>query len=289
MPKSRKWQSQKKKTSRAGIAIAAIVIIAAIGGVAYLITQSNSGNGILAQEEAMVGQPIPSSLYNTISSVSISTISGMSTKGVAALSILPSGTPLLTYNGKPEVLYIGAEYCPFCAAERWGMVVALSKFGNFSNLSYMLSSPTDPAGSNVPTFTFYGSNYTSQYISFIPIEETNRYQNVTLQTPTPEQQNLMYTYDPNGNIPFIDIANRYILVGAQFSPSLFQGLNWTQIASQLDNPDSSVAKAVDASANTIITAICSVDGGNPATVCSSFSYSPASFQPVTGVRDEKSF
>jgi hypothetical protein len=32
------------------------------------------------------------------------------------------------------MLYIGAEYCPYCAAERWPLVMALSKFGTFSNL-----------------------------------------------------------------------------------------------------------------------------------------------------------
>ena len=35
----------------------------------------------------------------------------------------------LTEAGLPEMLYMGAEYCPFCAAERWAMVMALSKFG----------------------------------------------------------------------------------------------------------------------------------------------------------------
>src|SRR5438067_2102556 len=31
-----------------------------------------------------------------------------------------TGSPL-TSNGKPEMLYIGAEYCPYCAAMRWPM------------------------------------------------------------------------------------------------------------------------------------------------------------------------
>src|SRR6267143_6411690 len=44
-----------------------------------------------------------------------------------------SSTPLIL-NGKPEVLYVGAEYCPFCAAERWSMIVALDKFGTFTGI-----------------------------------------------------------------------------------------------------------------------------------------------------------
>ena len=33
----------------------------------------------------------------------------------------------LTSDGKPQMLYIGAEFCPYCAAMRWSMAVALSK------------------------------------------------------------------------------------------------------------------------------------------------------------------
>ena len=40
-----------------------------------------------------------------------------------------TGSPL-TAQGKPEVLYIGAAFCPYCAANQWAMIVALSKFGH---------------------------------------------------------------------------------------------------------------------------------------------------------------
>ena len=32
-------------------------------------------------------------------------------------------------SGSPELFYYGAEYCPYCAAERWSVVIALSRFG----------------------------------------------------------------------------------------------------------------------------------------------------------------
>src|SRR5262250_635737 len=69
---------------------------------------------------------------------------------------LASGTPL-TANGKPEMLYMGAEYCPYCAAERWAMIQALSRFGTFSGLSTVHSSTTDTP-TNISTFTFHGSS-----------------------------------------------------------------------------------------------------------------------------------
>src|SRR3954451_4156292 len=52
--------------------------------------------------------------------------------------------PALTQAGKPKVLYVGAEYCPFCAAERWPVVVALSRFGTFTN-----PGPPTSAGNDV--------------------------------------------------------------------------------------------------------------------------------------------
>ncbi|MGC1183573.1 MAG: DUF929 family protein, partial [Candidatus Dormiibacterota bacterium] len=42
------------------------------------------------------------------------------------------------------VVYVGAEFCPYCALQRWALLVALSKFGTFTNLSNAVySSSTD--------------------------------------------------------------------------------------------------------------------------------------------------
>ncbi len=38
---------------------------------------------------------------------------------------------------------MGAEYCPFCAAQRWAMVNAFSRFGTFTGLTTTHSSSTD--------------------------------------------------------------------------------------------------------------------------------------------------
>src|SRR5262249_52104601 len=68
-------------------------------------------------------------------------------------------------NGHTEFFYIGGEFCPYCAAQRWAMINALSRFGTFSKLSQIQAYEY-----NVPTFSFYGSTYTSQYIDFVPKE-----------------------------------------------------------------------------------------------------------------------
>jgi hypothetical protein len=190
--------------------------------------------------------------------------------------VLPSkignGTVLEGADGKPLITYIGAEYCPFCAAERWALAVALSRFGTFSNLSGTHSSDTD-VYPDTQTLSFYGSSYSSPYIDFQPVEETTNqpagagYQ--TLQTPTAAQSALVAKYDPQGSIPFLDIANRYLITGSSFSPQVLQGLSRSQIAADLSVPDSAVAQAIDGTANDITAAITSVTGSQPSAVASS--------------------
>ena len=175
-------------------------------------------------------------------------------------------------DGKPLITYIGAEYCPFCAAERWSLAVALSRFGTFSNLSGTHSSDSD-VYPDTQTLSFYGSSYTSPYVDFQAVEEeTNQpvggsYQ--TLQTPTAAQSALLANYDSSGSIPFLDIANRFIISGASYSPQVLQGLSRSQIAAQLNDPSSAVAQAIDGTANDITAAIVAVTGNQPTSVSSS--------------------
>jgi hypothetical protein len=61
--------------------------------------------------------------------------------------------------------------------------------------------------------------------------------------------------DQSGAVPFLDIGNRDILAGAQYDPQVLAGLSMRQIAAQLDDPASPVAKAVDGSAEVLIKAI----------------------------------
>jgi hypothetical protein len=190
--------------------------------------------------------------------------------------VLPSkignGTVLKGADGKPLITYIGAEYCPYCAAERWALAVALSRFGTFSNLSGTHSSDSD-VFPDTQTLSFYGSSYSSPYVDFQPVEEeTNQpagdgYQ--TLQTPTAAQSALVAKYDTQGSIPFLDIANRYLITGSSFSPQVLQGLSRSQIAADLSEPDSAVAQAIDGTANDITAAIAAVTGNQPSSVGSS--------------------
>ncbi len=198
--------------------------------------------------------------------------------GSPASVVLPSrvgngtGTILRGADGKPLITYIGAEFCPYCAAERWALAVALARFGTFSNLSGTHSSGTD-VYPDTQTLSFYRSTFTSPYVDFQAVEEASNQQvggtYQTLQTPTAAQRALMAKDDPQGSIPFLDIANRYVVTGSSFSPQVLQGLSRNQIAAQLADPSSAVAQAVDGAANAITAAITAVTGNQPSTVANS--------------------
>jgi hypothetical protein len=194
------------------------------------------------------------------------------------LSRLTGTTPLKDSSGKPEILYVGGEYCPFCAAERWSMIMALSRFGTFTGLKEMSSSSTD-VYPNTSTFTFVDSTYTSQWVDFMPVEEYDQNDN-PLQTLSSTEQQLVTTYDqqpytssPAGEpgLPFLDIGGDYILYNTSYSPSVLQGLTWTQIATDLGNLTSPVTLAIVGNANFLTAAICLADGNQPSSLCGSSS------------------
>ena len=177
------------------------------------------------------------------------------------------GSALTGPNGRPEVFYYGAEFCPYCAAQRWPLIIALSRFGTFSGLQATTSSSSD-VFPNTPTFTFRNATYTSQYIDFRSVETTDRDRN-QLQTPTAAEQQLVSQYDPGGTIPFIDVANRYAMTGAMYTPDTLGGMSLRAVADALKDPSSTQAKAIIGSANLTTAAICKANADQPGTVCSS--------------------
>lgn len=206
-----------------------------------------------------------SSVAKQVTNVPVGRLNSVGTGQASALVPTRGNQPLLTQNGKPEVLYVGGEYCPFCAAERWALTVALSRFGTFSGLRFIHSAPDD---GYIPTLTFYGSRYTSKYVSFDPVEWYSGNNRVTLQKPTSAQLALFTRYNSppyvssndSGGFPFVDIGNKYLALGAQYQPTVLSGLTWKQIAADLSNPGSPVAQSIDGAANTITAALDKLTG-----------------------------
>jgi Domain of unknown function (DUF929) len=190
--------------------------------------------------------------------------------GLAGPAIL-SNQPQLTLNGKPALLYIGAESCPYCGIQRWGMVIALSRFGKFSNLHLMQSLTTERP--EVRTFTFYGSQYRSPYISFVPVEAFSNIPTsngfASLQPISPGEQQLLETYDTQESYPFLDVGNAYTSWYSTVLPQKVAGMNWTQIVNSLTHPSSVAAQAVAGEAEVLTAELCGITNGTPASVCSS--------------------
>jgi hypothetical protein len=188
-------------------------------------------------------------------------------QGTANNLIKPvSGTTVTGSTGKPELVYIGAEYCPYCAAQRWALIIALSRFGSIGGLQTTTSSSSD-IFPNTVTFTFRNVTFSSQYIDFHAVETLDRDQN-TLQTPTAADEQALSRYDSGGTIPFLDFANHFASTGAYYLPDSISGMSWLAVADALKQPDSNQSKAIIGSANLITAGICKMNGDQPASVCS---------------------
>jgi len=268
-------QAAERRTVARNRILAWTAVVVVIAVVAVFVGIKVSGKNGKASASTLPTGAALSKIVSQTTSVPPSTLDTVGQGNVQTPLTPLSGQPPLTSGGKPEIVYVGAEYCPYCAAERWAMVVALSRFGTFSNLGVTHSDTAD-VFPNTNTLTFYKSSYSSKYVVFSPVEETDPNKK-TLQTPTAEQQKLLQKYDSppyvssssQGAIPFVDIGNKYLISGASYSPQVLQGKTWSQIASALHNPSSPIAQSVNGTANMITAAICKTTGNQPSNVCSS--------------------
>jgi hypothetical protein len=202
----------------------------------------------------------PASLTRQVSTVPASVLAGMSGGQVATpLLKVQSAGPPLKVRGKPAIVFVSEESCPFCAAERWSLTVALSHFGTWSGLGITKSSATD-VFPNTATLSFRNAHYTSPQLTLKTTElADNAGHPLQRQTPLDTQVISHYDVPPYVNsadqsvaVPFLDIANQYVVAGAQYDPQVLAGLSAAQIGAQLNNPSSPVAQAIDSSAQTIV-------------------------------------
>jgi thiol-disulfide isomerase/thioredoxin len=268
-----KRAERRRRLLLGGGSVLAVVVIVLV----FVIVKatSNGGSSTSSDTVGLSGTSLTAAI-DQVTSVPAATLESVGAGAVSAKPQSITGNPAeLKENGKPEVLYMGAEYCPYCAAERWAMIVALSRFGTFKGLQTMESSSSD-VYANTPTWTFVDAKYTSSYLSFSTVEEENRAEK-TLQTPTSAQQALLTKYDAPpyvqsadaGSIPFVDFGNKYLIVGASYSPQTLDGLSWSKIATDIQSPGNAVAKAIDGTANYITAGLCKLTGDAPANVCTS--------------------
>jgi hypothetical protein len=253
------------------LAVGAVVVVVAVVVVFVVIKATSGGSSGNTASGGVNGTLLPASVQKNITTVPDSALQSVGTGSVLSYNPKPISTikgASLTAGGKPEMLYIGAEFCPYCAAMRWSMAVALSKFGTLSPLHGIHSSSTDTDPST-PTLTFYKSTYTSKYLTFTPVENET-ISHAPLQNTSAAQQAVWVKYSPPNQLgyPFIDFGNKYLINGPQFDPAILAGLSWAQVSQQMRDPSSNVAKGVLGAANYITAAICKITNNAPTSVCS---------------------
>jgi hypothetical protein len=256
---------------------AVLVAVAALVIVRTVVTHAG---GLRSGPSARAAAP---SLVTKLGSVPSAVLDAV---GVGTASRAPEsiGGAQLTAGSVPRVLYVGAEYCSSCAAERWALAVALSRFGTFEHLRQAASAPTD-ADASIATLSFHRVAYTSPYLAFTGVELASNqvvgghYAALDALTAADEEVFRKYDIPPlsrrAGAIPFVDLGGRYGISGAEYDTKVLEGKTQLEIATALSDADSAIAQAVDGTANLITAALCALTHGNPGAVCTSKATSEA--------------
>ncbi|MEO6877717.1 MAG: DUF929 family protein [Gemmatimonadaceae bacterium] len=258
--------------------IVAVALAITVGAALNHRRNTQAAAAIVAAAAASVpATPVPAQIMEQLENVPATAWQQAGTKDAKRPVFVGDSNSV---DGKPVVLYVGVGFCPYCAAARWSMVTALSRFGKFTGLTLANSSAVDVYPSS-PTFSFYKSSYTSPYVVFESVEQetdvplaSGRYQ--PLETASPAQEALMKKYDAApyvdasgaGGIPFILIGGRFMWSGSPFDPGVLAGKSQGAIAATLAQVSGSAAQPILSNANQVTAAICAVDGGKPAEVCS---------------------
>jgi hypothetical protein len=217
-------------------------------------------------------KPLPAKVVRELTSVSPATLAAVGSGSHRHAKNTPpklAHLTKLTKNGKPELVFLIGEFCPFCASESWSAAVALSRFGTFHGLTTLASSAEDSPPS-IKTMSFRYSRFHSRYLDFNPVvvDDTHRKR----VDPVPRKVRAAWKRKSDSGFPFLDFAGK-AWVGSSYDPSRLANLSRPQIASDLSHPKRPVAQAIDGSANQITAAICLMTGNQPAKICRSKSIS----------------
>jgi predicted nucleic acid-binding Zn ribbon protein len=268
---ARRAALEKKRRRQRLVTIGVIAVVAVI---AVVVAVGVTSGGSTSALRTAAPAPVVSKLESVPVSELVAAANAAAPGAVTPPTTLPSTVPALAKGNKPEILYVGAEYCPYCAAERWPMVLALSKFGTFQHLDATKSSSAD-TNPNTPTFSFHGSTFSSPYLAFTSVESQTR-NNKPLETPTAAQANIVSTYDSppyvaassRGAIPFVFFGGKSFISGAEYNGAALSGRTVDDAASYLLGPPNPTSTAMKATAGRLIGVICSLTKNQPASVCS---------------------
>ena len=191
--------------------------------------------------------------------------------GPGSLTVSPAtpipGGEVQMVDGKPRLLYIGAEYCSYCGFTRWPLTIALERFGDFEGLK----AARTPAGGelgNIPTVSYLDSTYTSDHLVFKGYEMKDA-QGRDLEALTPEDEKIAQEHGMTG-YPWLYWGTH--TSGTPFLQPFTQGgylpgKNGDDVAAKLADTNSPEAQGILGAANVTTAQICALTGDQPSDVC----------------------
>jgi Domain of unknown function (DUF929) len=264
------------------VAIAASLLVSVLGGKGShkappAVGDKSSHAAPLAEGTYRLPAAALSELNNVPMSVLFKNAEAANARQATPPEMLPPNAPRLSSNGRPEIIYIGTPFCASCAGERWALVIALSKFGTFKNLSGTTSSDIHPGG---PTFSFYGATYTSKYLSFVTDEQSpvsvhrsaGFSENALFLSE--QEHNVMTAWDvtpyaaQDDTVPFLYIGGKFLLSGFQYDPGTIWQMDFQAAAKMMTSGTTAISKQVEAAAGFLVGDFCALSHEQPAPVCS---------------------
>jgi Domain of unknown function (DUF929) len=187
----------------------------------------------------------------------------------------------LEHNGKPELLSEDIAWCPHCAANSWGLAVALSRFGTLTHLrvldtgTYYCKLVLDACAlspvrcyPHTRGLSFLDARYRSRYLSFTSVVFQDL-KGHNLEKSTPAEDAAVRPFDTHGEVPAVDIGGTYGFLNSAFDPGSLAHKSWSQIATSLSHPHDAIARHIDGLANLFTAAVCKATHGRPTAVCQS--------------------
>ncbi len=248
---------QRKQVIAAVVAVVVIIIAVAVGSVIANRPAPAPAAGGNAGVAAL----------SKLTSIPAATFDAAAAPTAEQVPAKLAGASAIKVDGKPQVLYIGAEFCPFCAIERWALIAALSRFGSFEGISETTSSSADTLP-DTPTFSFLKAKYTSDHVAFSSVETQDR-EGKPLQALEGANAELFKKYNTQGSIPWISWGGTHATSGATVSGQAFEGKTYDQIITGILDPTSELGKTVLPAANVMTAQLCDQNGGKPTNVCTS--------------------
>jgi hypothetical protein len=260
-------------TRRRRVIAVALAIVAAIAVTGCASPASSTGTG---SQVAQVS-PAVAKLVAEVTGIPFAA----SDENWATVPIVQASTlagPALTEDGRPEVLYVSTQFCPYCATENWALLIALGRFGTFTGVNEIRSAIYPPIPP-IDTWTFYRSSYTSNYLAFVPVET---YSNVlvsptasplkatsyrVLQKLTPAERAVFDKIDKRRLTPLTDLGGKTELLGSPVFPYPLEHLTWSQLVTALRAHRGAAAEQIIGAADYITAELCILTGNKPASAC----------------------